>query len=243
MDREADRREGKKQISEVDESEKIRLIDIKDFNLSFWVLLINCVLIYGGFFAFTGNANDLMVQMYGFTPDEAGNFITIIYIIAALITPLFGMFTDRFGKRADLMLVSLVLFIISNLLFAYLPEDSSHGLILLPLILSGLFYSTYAAIFWPCVPLIVDKNKVGTAFGVITAFQNANLVVSPLLFGVIHDATPNDRNGYFWAELFIVLQAILGLYSAGFLNIIDQRAGSVLNSKRKPKMSKHSFHM
>jgi len=31
----------------------------------------------------------------------------------------------------------------------------------------GIFYATYAAIFWPCIPLIVEKNMIGTAYGVV----------------------------------------------------------------------------
>jgi len=33
----------------------------------------------------------------------------------------------------------------------------------------GIFYATYAAIFWPCIPLIVEKNMIGTAYGVVNA--------------------------------------------------------------------------
>jgi hypothetical protein len=36
----------------------------------------------------------------------------------------------------------------------------------------GLFYSGYAAVLWPCIPMVVSKKSVGTAFGVTTALQN-----------------------------------------------------------------------
>ena len=133
--------------------------------------------------------------------------------------------------RADLLILSQIIFIVSNLLLAYLPFNILHGIILIPLLLSGLHYSTYSAIFWPCIPLVVDKNKVGTAFGVTVAFLNANLVISPLIFGVIHDKTMSERNGYFWPILFIGLQTIIGIYASGLLSIIDYKSSKVLDSK------------
>jgi hypothetical protein len=39
----------------------------------------------------------------------------------------------------------------------------------LPLVLMGVFYSSYAAVLWPCVPLVLEKKYVGTGFGVAFA--------------------------------------------------------------------------
>ena len=36
----------------------------------------------------------------------------------------------------------------------------------------GVFYSFYAAVLWPCIPMTVPENSVGTAFGIATAIQN-----------------------------------------------------------------------
>jgi len=29
----------------------------------------------------------------------------------------------------------------------------------------GIFYSSYAAVLWPCIPMVLDKKYVGTGFG------------------------------------------------------------------------------
>jgi hypothetical protein len=47
--------------------------------------------------------------------------------------------------------------------------------VIIPIIMTGLFYASYAAIIWPCkkhylnigVPLVVESNMTGTAFGII----------------------------------------------------------------------------
>ena len=59
MDKESDRREGvKKRESQLDEP--IEFSDIKNFSFVFWILVLNCALIYGAFFTFTSNANDFL---------------------------------------------------------------------------------------------------------------------------------------------------------------------------------------
>ncbi len=45
----------------------------------------------------------------------------------------------------------------SNTYFTYL---------LIPLLLLGIFYASYAAVLWPCIPLICDKKILGTGFGI-----------------------------------------------------------------------------
>jgi len=40
---------------------------------------------------------------------------------------------------------------------------------IIPLVFMGLFYSFYAAIMWPCIPLVLSEKVVGTGFGVTTA--------------------------------------------------------------------------
>lgn len=42
---------------------------------------------------------------------------------------------------------------------------------------------------WPCVPLLVNESNVGTAFGLMTAWQNAALSIILVLDGKIRDAT------------------------------------------------------
>lgn len=71
LDRESDRREGKLNIrqSAIDDAEKIKLSDIKEFSLPLWILTANCALIYGAFFALNGNANDLLNKKFNISTE------------------------------------------------------------------------------------------------------------------------------------------------------------------------------
>ena len=141
--------------------------DIKNLGLVFWILVLNCALIYGSFFTFTSNVNDFLNKVYGVPNTTAGSYISIIFICSAVITPFFGAIIDRVGKAGHFMLYSLILFLGSHILFLNLPTDVDHTILLIPLVMMGLFYATYAAVFWPCIPLVVEKKLVGTAYGIV----------------------------------------------------------------------------
>ena len=59
---------------------------------------------------------------------------------------------------------------------------------LLPMILLGAAFVLVPAAMWPAVPLIVEKNRVGTAFGLMTMIQNVGLALFPWLNGRLRDA-------------------------------------------------------
>jgi len=187
------------------------------------------MLTYGAFYSFTGNSNDLLNKMFRVPNDTAGLYIMIIYFIAACVTPFFGKIFDKYGKRALMLILSLCLFVLAILFLIFFPEDIGGPATLFPLICTGIFYSIYAAIFWPCIALVVEKRTLGTAYGLVTSMQNLNLTVSPVLFGAIHDTTTNNRGGYFWSGAFVMFQALIALYFAVAIDMVDYKNGNVLN--------------
>lgn len=68
------------------------------------------------------------------------------------------------------MLVSLCLFLTSHIFFLSYDGGLAHDWeILIPLVMMGFFYATYAAVFWPCIPLVVEEKVVGTAYGIVNS--------------------------------------------------------------------------
>ena len=90
----------------------------------------------------------------------------------------------------------------------------------------GCGYCVYAAAIWPSVRYVVEKNMLGTAYGLITAVQNSGLAGVPLLSGYIKDKT----NNWSWVELYFLGFAALGVVVGIFLNLVDSQTGSRLNS-------------
>lgn len=231
LDKKADEQEGTGPGSG-DDGGHISLKDLKDFKLVYFLLLFNCFFLYGGFFGLTNNLNDLMVSRFGFTSDQAGNYIPIVYLCSAVITPMFGMYTDRKGKRVLFMLVASCLFLADHLVTAFLadtnPGDPNYGMLAV-LLGIGLFYSTYAAIFWPCIPLVVKEKAVGTAYGIVSALQNLMLTIIPIALGAIHDSTESNKHGYFWTEITLAGVVLCGILVTTWIYIEDIRKGGKLN--------------
>lgn len=91
--------EGKKAKTESDESEGIRLSDLKKFGVKYWLICVSCVLNYMALFPFQANALSYLQKRYNFTASEAGPIISITYLMAAGATPFIGIMTDKIGKR------------------------------------------------------------------------------------------------------------------------------------------------
>jgi MFS-type transporter involved in bile tolerance (Atg22 family) len=94
----------------------------------------------------------------------------------------------------------------------------------IPMIILGAAFVLVPAAMWPAVPLIVKKQHVGTAFGLITFIQNIGLALFPYLNGFLRDYTETYSASM---SMFACLGA-LGLIFAILLKRADRRIGNVL---------------
>jgi cyanate permease len=79
---------------------------------------------------------------------------------------------------------------------------------------------------WPAVPLIVKKEHVGTAFGLMTVVQNVGLGAFPALNGFLRDLT----HDYTASLVMFASLGIVGLVFAILLKRADAKAGGVLEA-------------
>jgi MFS-type transporter involved in bile tolerance (Atg22 family) len=82
---------------------------------------------------------------------------------------------------------------------------------------------------WPSVPLIVRSERVGTAFGLMTAIQNIGLGLFPLLNGVLRDKT----GSYVASQVMFASLGVIGLVFAMLLKRADRREGQRLEIPQK----------
>lgn len=121
------------------------------------------------------------VQDYGIDSTTAGLIVSIPYWVAAVAAPTFGVIIDRVGFV--LIWLSFACFLnmfcmLSMLLIHAIPP-------IVPMFFVGVSYSMVAASLWPCIPLIVPANALGTAYGLFFAIQNMGLFIAPLVVGHI----------------------------------------------------------
>ncbi len=179
-----------RETGEVDEeeSEEFRLSDLKYIIKSpgFWYIAILCVLFYSAVFPFYKYGPDLMVNKYGVDPSQAGDIPGWLPIGTMLLTPLFGIFYDRKGKGASMMILGAILLIIVHFLF-YMPSLDEVFVAYIAVIILGVAFSLVPSAMWPSVPKIIEDRYLGSAYALIFFVQNIGLMGIPILIGKVLD--------------------------------------------------------
>ena len=158
-------------------------------NPGFWLITLFCVLFYSAVSPFLKFSTKLMVMKYGVDPDIAGFFSSIAPFGTILMTPLFGLVYDRFGKGVTLVITGALMLTAVHFGFS-LPMHSSTIAIALMVILS-IGYSLAPAALWPCVPKIIPLKCLGTAYSMIFFIQNFGRAVIPMCVGRANETDPS----------------------------------------------------
>ncbi|MBA7712893.1 hypothetical protein ES703_121884 [subsurface metagenome] len=219
--------------------EKIVFKDIKEFKPTFWFVTLLCVTFYSAIFPFTNLSTDFFADKWGIARyvDASGGFLSkvfnnlfhmfstaggissIIIFASMVLAPFAGRLVDKIGKRATLMIIGSLLMIPSHLVMGITKIYP-----VLPMITLGAAFVLVPAAMWPSVPLIVRKERVGTAFGLMTAIQLIGLGLFPLLNGLLRDITKT----YTASMVMFASLGLFGLVFALLLKRADAREGGKL---------------
>ncbi|MCX6562354.1 MAG: MFS transporter [Candidatus Aminicenantes bacterium] len=224
--------------------EKIVFKDIREFKPTFWYVTFLCFTFYAAIFPFQGLSTDFFATKWGIalTAKAGGSFLaqvfnnllhifstaggvtSIIIFASMLLAPFAGRLVDRVGRRATFMIAGSLLMI---------PCHLAMGLTWIypvyPMILLGFAFVLVPAAMWPSVPLIVRSERVGTAFGLMTAIQNIGLGLFPLLNGLLRDKT----GSYVASQVMFASLGVIGLVFAMLLKRADAREGGRLEAAAK----------
>jgi len=199
-------------------TDKVIFSDIFHFGVSYWYIVALCVVFYSAIFPFETFAIKFFIEARG-TSRELGGFLVSILTASTMFgTPLFGLFADRFGRRATLMMLGSTLLIPVYLMLAY-TNISPY----VPMAMMGVAFSLVPALMWPSVAYIVDQSKLGTAYGLMTMIQNIGLAGLNLLVGWANDyghASAQNPAGY---RLGMWIFSILGFLGVFFAFLLRQR--------------------
>jgi nitrate/nitrite transporter NarK len=94
----------------------------------------------------------------------------------------------------------------------------------IPMIILGAAFVLVPASMWPSVPLVVKKERVGTAFGIMTAIQNIGLGLFPYLNGKLREVT----GSYTASQIMFASLGLFGLLFAYLLLRADKKEGNIL---------------
>lgn len=219
--------------------DQIRWADIRKFTSAYWFAVGICTTFYSAIFPFTALATDFFHEkwhlpmasgeglgffggvFYNFTHmfSTAQGTTSIIIFASMVLAPFAGNLVDRIGRRATVMILGSLLIIPAHLVMGLTNIAPVY-----PMITLGAAFVLVPACIWPSVPLIVDEARVGTAFGLMTAFQNMGLLLFPYVNGALRDAT----HGYTASQIVFSALGAAGLIFSVLLLRADKRHGGRL---------------
>ena len=236
----------KKDDDDYDEGDdKFKLSDIGKFDLRFWLLVINCCLIYGCVEPWMKIGGSFMQSVFGFGHAKANYFLTLPYLTSAILTPFIGYLVDRFGYRCHLLLISAILLTIIHYLF--MEGFINEYLNAVSLIIIGIAYSIFCGVIWPSFAIVVNPKTLGTAYGIGVAGYNLFLgtffIVVGILAGEEQDSDNEDEledlsdHRYKDVQYFLLSMAILSIFTVCMLWYVDtQKGGQLKIPTIKPKI-------
>ena len=235
--------EKRHQLGTAGATDKVVFRDIKAFGLSYWYVVALCITFYSGIFPFETFAYRFFMDAHHVTREAGGDLVGMLTLFTMFGTPTFGLFVDKLGKRALLMMFGSVLLIPVYLMSAYirsagyvtvyLPSTAdghfafaAHHLppiLLLTMAMMGIAFSLVPAVMWPSVAYLVEQSKLGTAYGLMTMIQNIGLAGFNLVIGWANDhshAGADNPGGY---NLGMWIFSILGFLGLTFAFLLRQR--------------------
>ena len=199
-------------------TDKVVFRDLFKFGVSYWYIVALCVTFYSAIFPFQTFAVKFFIEAHHTSREFGGFLSSMLTLFAMIATPLFGLWVDRIGKRALLMMFGSLLLIPVYPMMAY-----SQVNLYVPMALMGVAFSLIPAVMWPSVAYIVDQSKLGTAYGLMTMIQNIGLFGFNLMIGWANDyshAGPDNPRGY---DLGMWIFSILGFFGLTFAFLLRQR--------------------
>lgn len=202
--------ERKYELGQAGSTDKVVFGDMWKFGVSYWYIVALCIVFYSAIFPFETFAIKFFMEAHHTSRELGGFLVSILTAFTMFGTPLFGLFADKIGKRALLMMFGSMLLIPVYLMMAYTSVS-----LYVPMAMMGVAFSLIPAVMWPSVAYIVGQEKLGTAYGLMTMIQNIGLAGFNLLIGWANDyshAGPGNPAGYrlgMWMFSFLGFLGVL----------------------------------
>jgi MFS family permease len=223
--------EGRYELGQAGSIDKLEFGQIFRFNASYWYVVGLCFTFYSAIFPFRTFAIDFFTNkilashggvlasevMRVHAHERAGFFNSLLPFSAMIATPLFGLLSDKIGKRALLMMFGSILLMPVYLLMAY-----SNISLFVPVCMMGIAFSLIPAVMWPSVAYIVDQSRLGTAYALMTMIQQIGFFLLNLFIGTANDyshAGLDNPGGYALGMWIFSILGFVGLTFAILLRI------------------------
>ncbi|XP_017095734.2 lysosomal dipeptide transporter MFSD1 [Drosophila bipectinata] len=209
-----------------------KLSDIVTFKLDFWMVSVVCVAYYVAIFPFVALGQSFFVNHFHMTPDEANTVNSIVYLISAIASPVFGFVIDKVGRNVTWVFCATISTLLAHFLLTFTHLDPYIGMSIM-----GLSYSMLAASLWPLVSLIVPEYQLGTAYGFCQSVQNLGLAVVTVVAGMIVDSSGGS---HFWLQIFFMFFLLISLLATCAIWAYNRKHQGNLNMSPAQRSTYHT---
>ena len=188
----------------------------------FWIVSLLCVLYYSAIFPFQRYATNFLEETLAIDAASAAKLFSCFPVLAMVMTPMLGIFLDRKGKGATMLMFGSIIMIVCHLSFAFiLPAFPQKCFALRLIVVLGISFSLVPAALWPSVPKIIDEKILGSAYCLIFWVQNIGLCLVPMLIGSLRAST----GSYFVPMLVFSSFGVLAFILSIYLKAEDKKKG------------------
>jgi len=147
--------------------------------LFFYICVLTFYTVASDIMQFTGNKYDA---------DTATLFLSIPNFVSIIMSPTFGFIMDKIGRALTAILIASIMMVGAHVAFLTLAMEWVLFTPVVVMLWLGFAYSLGAASIWPILSVIIDEKFQGTAYGCMTAVQNAGLALFPMVIGYLQDS-------------------------------------------------------
>ncbi|HYM44293.1 MAG TPA: MFS transporter [Steroidobacteraceae bacterium] len=196
------------------------------FRTEYWVLVAVCVTFYSVIFPFRSTfAIKYLQEAQGFTQAAAGRINSLVFLATVFATPAFGLLLDRLGRNTVMLAFGSCLLPLSFVVLGMVSGGAGWSSALL-----GVSFSFLPAVLWPTVVRYAPPEHLGTAYGAMTALQNAGLTLANFTAGYLNDAnhaSAANPEGYMPMLWFFGLLSLSAFACTLILWLLDHGAAPV----------------
>lgn len=177
--------------------------DLKSFRLNFWLVTFVSMCYYSSYYPLVTIGQLFYRRKYGLSTNEA-NVANMLMYLVTIGGPLIGLVVSITGFPLIWGLAGMVLAIGMHGVLAL-----SGGYSIIPFLITpflAVAYVLFHTTVYPSISLLVDKNKLATAFGILIAMLNFGYSVVDISIALII-----DTEGYFVMEAFFIMLQGLGI--------------------------------
>ncbi|KAM9952741.1 hypothetical protein ACTFIR_007796 [Dictyostelium discoideum] len=195
---------------------KQAILLVKTMPSRVWLLCLVSFFGYSGFFGMDIIFTDMAIEKYGYSDRGAAIIMAFETLCTGISSPLFGYFVRKLERNILSMGIGLMMMLLGMLLIV---STSNNVNPIAFVVMCGMGYIFMTNAIYSSIPLLVDSNSQGTAFGLIGTSYNIGIVIFPYILSSIR-LSSGSYTISFWLLVLSTFIALIGLL---FLKYFDSK--------------------